>query len=172
MATPTKGQRPRFSKSRVVSAPEATRNHSPFPASTHFEGKNRFVINSSSPLHQADLSGHPYDSIASGSDSEPSTTGSCPSSPSTSSPLTPTSSLSPSPTRAGVTSCGGGTGGHQRSVSEGTISTRKRTEQSPLKSRAGRSRSHAPDLVRNKTHLGETLGDPGQPQYCLRQKDS
>lgn len=172
MATPMKGQRPRLQKSRVVSAPEAVRNHPPFLVSTQFKGKNPFVTGSSSPLSQADLSGHPYISIDSGSDNELSTTGSCHSSlsPSTSPPLTPRSSLSPSPTRAAVTSCGGGSGGHQRSLSEGTISKRKRTELAPLESRAGRSRSHGADPVRNKTNLVETLGNSGQSQYCLRQK--
>lgn len=175
MATPTKRQRPR-PKSRVVSAPEATRNHPPFPGSTQFRFKTPFVTGSSSSLFQADLSGHPYISVDSGSDSELSTTRSRTSSsspsPLTSPSLTPRSSLSPSPTRAAVESCEGGSGGHQRSASEGNISTRKRTKLAPPESRAGRPKGQATDLVRKKSDLGETPGDSGQSLYLLRQMDN
>jgi len=132
--------------------------------STQFKGEPLCGTGSSSPLPQADPSGHPHISIDSGSDSELSTTESCPSlpSPSTSSPLTSTSSLSPFPTRSAITTCEGGNGGHQCSVSAGTIPTHRRTERALPDSRAGRSKSQGAVPVRNTNNLGETRGDSGK----------
>jgi len=150
---------------------------------------------SSSPLPQVDPSGHPDISIDSGSDSELSTTELCSSStstststspsPSTSSPLTSASSLSPSPTRAAITSCGGGSGGHQRSVSEGTIPIRKTTELALLESpeqgrpaskndkRKGHSLSASPSDTpsrRRKSHSDHSnsvsTNESATPQQC------
>lgn len=132
--------------------------------STQLKGDPLSGTGSSSPLPQTDPSRHPNISIDSGSDSELPTTESCPSlpSPSTSSPLTSTSSLSPFSTRSAITTCEGGNGGYQRSVSAGTIPTHKRTERAPSDSRAGRSKSQGADPVRNTNNLGETRGDSGK----------
>lgn len=132
--------------------------------STQLKGDPFSGTGSSSPLPQADPSRHPHSSIESGSDSELPTTESCSSlpSPSTSSPLTSTSSLSSFSSRFAIMTCEGGNGAHHRSVSAGTIPTHKRIERAPSDSRVGRSKSQGVDPVRNTNNPGEIRGDFGK----------